>query len=113
METDWNEDDDDYEVDFLKRTNEAMKNSAAHRVFFSATKEARYQARDNGILPGRNEDGDYWYEVQQGLKAACHGREDISATLQIQLAVLQRLDRNRNILWVVIILLAYVAYRLS
>jgi hypothetical protein len=39
--------------------------------------------------------------------------ESVSATLQIQKLLLLRLDRNRNLLWAVILLLVYVAYRIS
>jgi hypothetical protein len=113
MQTNWKQTDEEAGRLFENKMNEAKKGSAAEKDFFSAAQLARRQARDNGILPVRNEHGEFKYTTQQGLKAACHGREDISATLTIQLAVLKRLDRNRNLLWVVIVFLAYLAYRLS
>ena len=113
MQTNWKQIDKEGERIFENKMNEVKKGSAAKRDFFSAAQLARRNAKEDGILPIRNEDGEFQYTTQQGLKAACHSREDISATLTIQLAVLQRLDRNRNLLWVVIVLLSYVAYRLT
>jgi hypothetical protein len=113
METNWKEVEEERERLFEKRLTEAKKNSSAAKVFFNAVELARRQAKDNGILPIHDQHGEFKYNVKQGLKAACHAREDISATLQIQYAVLQRLDRNRNLLWVVIALLAYLAYRIT
>lgn len=113
MEANWKKTAEESERLFENHMDEAKKASAAARDFFSAAQIARRSAKENGILPVRNEHGEFRYTMQQGLKAACHAREDIAATLQIQLAVLQRLDRNRNLLWAAIVLLGYVAYRLS
>jgi len=113
METNWKQTDEESERFFENHMDEMKKASAAARDFFGAVQLARRQAKENGILPVRNEHGEFQWTIQQGLKAACHAREDISATLQIQVAVLQRLDRNRNLLWLAIVLLGYVAYRLS
>lgn len=113
MEINWKQIDKESERLYEKLMGKAKKTSAAAKVFFSAGQEARRQAKEHGILPVRDEHGEYRYTIQQGLKAACHAREDISGTLQIQFAILQRLDRNRNLLFVIIILLGYVAYRLT
>lgn len=113
METNWDQIDEESDRLFESRMNEARRANAAARDFFGAAQVARRSARESGILPVRNEHGEFRYTIRQGLKAACHTREDIAATLQVQLALLQRLDRNRNLLWVAIALLGYVAYRLS
>lgn len=113
METNWKQIDEESERLFENHMDEAKKASAADRDFFGAAQIARRSAKENGILPVRDEHGEFRYTIQQGLKAACHAREDIAATVGIQLAILKRLDRNRNLLCVAIILLAYVAYRLS
>ena len=113
MNSNSNETDKGREHLFENHMDEAKTTSAAARDFFGAAQGARRQAEDNGILPVRNKDGEFRWTIQQGLKAACHAREDISATLQIQLAILKRLDRNRNLLWVAIAILGYVAYRNS
>lgn len=113
METNREQIDKESERLFENRMDEEKKASAAARDFFSSMQIARRQAKQNGILPVRDEHGEFRYTIQQGLKAACHAREDIAATLGIQLAILKRLDRNRNLLCVAIILLSYVVFRLS
>lgn len=112
METNWKQIDKESDRLFENHMDKEKKASAAARDFFGAIQIARRQAKQNGILPVRDEHGEFRYTIQQGLKAACHAREDIAATVGIQLAILKRLDRNRNLLCVAIILLAYVAYRL-
>lgn len=113
MERSWKQIDEDNERQFEKDMEAAKKGSAANHTFFTAGQLARRSVKEHELLPHRNQDGEFRYTVHQGLRAACHSREDVSAILQIQLAVLHRLDRNRNLLWVAIVLLAYVAYRLS
>lgn len=113
MEADWKKTDEENERLFENNINEAKKASAAASDFFSAGQKARNSAKENGILPTRNEHGEFRYTVQQGLKAACHAREDVAAIAQIQLTILQRLDRNRNLLWIVIVFLFYIAFRIS
>ena len=113
MEVDWKKIDEDNERIFEKQMEDAKTSSGADRDFFSAAQYARRSAKENGLLPTRNAEGEFEYTPQQGFKAACHAREDTAAALQIQRAVLLRLDRNRNLLWVAIALLAYVTYRLS
>ena len=113
MEKSWKQIDEDNERFFEKQMEDAKKSSAADRDFFGAAQLARRYAKQDELLPARNEHGEFRYTAQQGLKAACHAREDIAAALQIQRAVLQRLDRNRNLLWIAITLLAYLTVRLS
>lgn len=113
METNWTQIDEENERIFEKKMDETKKASAAAKDILNACQIARRSAKENGILPVRNEDGEFRWTIQQGLKAACHAREDVAATLLIQAAILRRLDRNRNLLWVGIIILGYVAYRLS
>lgn len=85
-----------------------------------ACQAAAAQARSNGILPREDRYGELKYTIQQGLKASCHGREDSAATLLLQLKLLQRLDRNRDLmvsalllLCCIAILMLYVAFRIS
>lgn len=92
---------------------EKKKAFAARRDWLSAAQIARQSIRENGLLPDRDESGIHRYTVRQGLKAACLAREDVVATLILQLDILKRLDRNYILLWVVITLLLYVAYRVS
>ena len=113
METDWKRIDEEQAQRFEKDMDDAMKRSAVDRVFFAAGRQAKRNAEENDLLPIRNEFGEHEYAVQQGLKAACHGREDTTAVLLLQRDLLLRLDRNRNLTWLAIMLLFYIAYRLS
>lgn len=105
--------DEESERFFEKQMEDAKKSSAADRDFFSAAQVARYSVKQDGLLPTRNEDGEAEYTAQQGFMAACQAREDVIAIANIQRSLLLRLDRNRNLLWGVICLLTYIAYRLS
>jgi hypothetical protein len=113
MEKNWAQIDDENERYFEKQMEIAKKGSAADHDFFHAAQLAKTSAKENDLHPYRNENGELKYNVQQGLKAACYAREDIAAVLMIQQAVLRRLDRNRSLLWVTILLLAYIAYCVS
>ncbi|GFZ66706.1 hypothetical protein PSE10B_32280 [Pseudomonas amygdali pv. eriobotryae] len=71
-----------------------------------------WAARD-GIHPSIDEDGQEHYRIQQALKAACHGREDTAALVIIQQSVLRRLEQLRVLAIIGLLLLAYIAQRLS
>lgn len=96
-----------------KRLEESAKGSCADRDYFSAALTAKRSAESDGLFGVPDEEGMPKFTVQQGLKAACYGREDAAATLIIQYAILKRLDYTKHLLWLVIFLLAYIAYRLS
>ena len=113
MEKRWKQIDEENERIFEKQMEDAKKASAADRDFFGSGQSARRSVKQDELLPVRDEFGDLRYTVRQGLKAACYAREDVAATLELQRAVLRRLDRNQHLLWVSIALLAYIAYRLS
>ncbi len=66
-----------------------------------------------GLDPMPNEDGEWIYRTQQGLKAACWAREDAAATFNVQLAVLRRLEGLRWLAWTGLGLLAYIAFRMT
>jgi hypothetical protein len=98
----------------------ALKASAASRDVALAAEMARSSAIDNGLFPVRDENGEFVYTAQQGLKAACLAREDAAATLIVQQSVLTRLDSIlaglrtiRSLVYVCVAVLAYVAYRVS
>lgn len=113
MEKSWKQIDEENERFFEKQMEDAKKASAADRDFFGAAQSARRSVKQDELLPVRDQFGEFRYTVRQGLKAACYAREDAAATLELQRAVLRRLDRNQHLLWVSIALLAYIAYRLS
>jgi len=113
MEQDWRRIDEENERLFQQQTEEAKKSSAADRSFFTAGQQAHHSVKENGLLPRRNADGEFEYDLQQGLKAACHGREDVVAVLILQRDLLARLDRNHKLLLAALVLLVYIAYRLT
>ena len=88
-----------------------MKQSAAHKDFYGSSLMAKRFNCD--VIPFMDEHGEAQYSPEQGHKASCHGREDISAILLVQLPLLQRLDQIKSLLWVVVIALAYIAYKIS
>ena len=95
------------------RLEQAKRNGPADRDFFEAAIVARRSIQESELLPYRNKQGEFEYELQQGLKAACHAREDVVAISVIQRALLKRLDVLKALLAVAIALLLYVAYRVS
>ena len=98
---------------YERQMREAKKGGAAARDFYSAAEFARRSAELDQLLPATNQNGDYVYSPQQAFKAACHAREDVTAILVIQRAQLDRLDRNRSLLWIAIGLAAYIAYQVT
>ena len=96
---------------FYKDMATAMKQSAAHKDFYGSAVTAKRFNQE--VIPFIDEHGEAQYSPEQSYKASCHGREDISAILLIQLPVLERLDQIKSLLWVVVIALAYIAYKIS
>ncbi|OSR69151.1 hypothetical protein BV326_03539 [Pseudomonas syringae pv. actinidiae] len=84
-----------------------------NKEFYEAGELAKRWAEQGGFHPHTNEDGEDRYTVQQGLKAACHGREDTAALVIIQQSVLRRLEQLRVLAIIGLLLLAYIAQRLS
>lgn len=109
----WHKIDEENELRHRDDVKAAMKISSAHRDFFEATERARRGARDGGFFPHRDAEGDLVYSETQARAAACQSREDVAASMHIQLHLLQRLDRNRTLMWIAIGLLTYIAFRVS
>lgn len=74
---------------------------------------AKGWASRDGIHAAIDENGKETYLVQQRLKAACHGREDVAALVIIQHSMLRRLDQLRTLAVIGLCLMAYVAVRVS
>jgi hypothetical protein len=87
------------------------KRGPADRDFAFAAKFARRGIREDGLAGALGADGQYRYTVSQGLKAACHGREDAAATLVAQRLTLVRLVRVERLLWVGLALLTILVLR--
>ncbi len=113
MHLDYAKLDQDNEALFTKQMEDGMKAGAAERAFFGAGLAAHQSAVADGLMPNRNGEGDLVYSQQQGLKAACHAREDAAAILNIQLPTLKLLHQVKLLLWGCLALLVYVAYRVS
>lgn len=113
MNMDYAKLDRDNEAFYLKQMEEAMKGGAAERSFYAAAFAAHQSTASDGLMPSRDEEGELAYSVQQGLKAACHAREDAAATLNIQLPVLKMLHQVRILGGSCLVVLLYVAYRVS
>jgi hypothetical protein len=94
---------------------ENIARGGVEKVFFTACWQARNSSRDNGLRPIMDADGEWRYLPQQGIKAACWGREDAAATLTIQMDLLkavEALQRLKGLLWLCVALLAYIAYKI-
>lgn len=86
---------------------------SAEETFAKAGEIARSDTVNSGLEKFQDKNGDWTNSPKQAVFAACIAREDTQLIAQIQLAVLQRLDRNRNYMRAVIAILSYIAYRLS
>jgi hypothetical protein len=104
-----NEDDAQY----IERMTMHQRQNAAAKTFCTAIVDARKAATFQGLRPYQLQDGGWGYNAAQGASAACHATEDASATLQMQFAVLKRLDGIATLLKIGLAALAYIAYRVS
>ena len=103
-----------YRADVLEQSK---KGEAANRDFVAAVEFARGSIATEDLLPTRQTDehgeSDIRYTAEQGIRAACNSREDIVATLVLQRTILQRIDRNYRLIWLVLLVAGYVVYRVS
>lgn len=102
--------DANYEELLIKAANSG---SSAEREFAAACLSARRGARQDELFPSRDNFGELSYTAKQGIKAACHGREETAAILLIQQVVLRRLQSVRIFNWIFFVLLCYIAIRVS
>lgn len=77
-----------------------------NKEFQEAFDLAKSWAARDGIHPSVDEYGREHYRIQQALKAACHGREDITALVILQQSVLRRLGQLRVLAIIGLLLLA-------
>ena len=78
-----------------KQLSDAAAKNSVNRDFYGAALIAKHSAQQDELFPAISEYGETRYSVQQGLKAACHAREDVTAILIIQQALLRRLGPPR------------------
>lgn len=96
-----------------KQVAAAAKGGSVAKDFYGAGLIAIRAAAQDGLQPEIDEYGETRYTAQQGRKAACHAREDVTAILIIQQAVLRRLQGLRIIAWCCLAALIYIALRVS
>ena len=101
------------DAQFIERMTMNQRQNAAAKTFCTAIVEARKTANFEGLRPYQLEGGQLGYNAAQGAKAACLIAEDASATLQMQLPILKRLDGIATLLKICLAALAYIAYRVS
>jgi hypothetical protein len=88
------------------------KGSYVEKLTAQAARQAGDNAKDDGIRPVLDVPRrDFRYTVQQGLRAACTGREDTAAVFILMSTVLENQQTIKRLLWVAIAILAYIAYR--
>lgn len=85
--------------------------SEAEKDYYRAVWAARDDINNNYLMPSRTESGLLVHTDFQGNRAACLAREDSAITAQLQLKILERLDRNRKYLLVAILLLLFLIAR--
>ncbi len=96
-----------------KQLDESKKRGGADRSFAEAADFAKRQVKSEGLEGEIRPYYEVRYTVAQGVKAAVHGREDGIATLVLQRDILVRLDSIKSLLWVVIAILGFIAYKVA
>lgn len=96
-----------------KQIAEAAKKDSVSKDFYGAALLAMHSTKQDGLHPSINEYGESKYTIQQGLKAACHTREDVAATLIIQQSILRRLQGLNILGWLCFAILCYIAFQVS
>jgi len=96
-----------------KQLQENKKRGGADRSFAVAAEFAKRQIRSEGLEGEIRPNYEVRYTVAQGIKAAVHGREDVIATLVLQRDILVRLDKMKLLLWIIIAILGFIAYKVA
>jgi hypothetical protein len=86
----------------------------AEADFVTAVRAARRARTEAGLDCYFDEKGVGRFTAEQGLKAACHAREDVAAALMLQVLIMKRLDRNYKLIkWSIGLLAIIVLAHLS
>ena len=112
-ETDWRVEFAEADARMEKQLKDASSKNSVNRDFYSAGLSALQSMRADKLTPDVSKYGEVRYSVQQDLKAACHARQDVTAILLVQEAVLNRLQELRTLAWICLLVLIYIAYRIS
>ena len=87
------------------------KRGPAEEIFFGSALRAR-QAVLNDYSARIDADGGH-YRLRQGLDATIHTREDVIALMNMALPTIKLVNTVKQLAWVAIALLAYIAYKVS
>lgn len=96
---------DEYEKNLVK---ERSKKSEAWRDFYLCVDHGKTVANVEEIAGYRDNQGAEVFTAEQATRASGQMRSDTAAILAAQAFVLQRLDRNRNLMWAIIVLLLLI-----
>lgn len=96
-----------------RHLDELAKKGRSAAEFVAAIRGARQACEEAGLNANWDAAGNANFTPFQTAKTVRHTREDVSATLALQLFILRRLDRNRNYMLVIIIMLIYIALKLN
>lgn len=97
----------------IRQLSEQAAKNAVSRDFFGAALTAKHQIKEEGLTLTVLEYGETSYTAEQGLKAACHAREDVIAILHVQHSLLKRLQGIKNLTWTCLLVLIYIAIRVT
>jgi hypothetical protein len=81
-------------------------------ICHDASRKAESWAKDAGLHPHLSDDGEYKYKVQQTRRSAHWAREDSAAILILMRSVLYGLRDIRRLLYVAVVLLLMILWRL-
>lgn len=98
---------DDAQLDLLAKKSMAAADTVA------AIRAARRSCAEAGLDLTFDEHGVASLTTFQQHRIARHSKEDVSATLILQTLIMARLDHQRKYLWIIIVLLGYIAVRVS
>lgn len=102
------EDIDAAKIDEHQLNQIAMKGGAALE-FAAAIRSARQACAEAGLDLTFDEHGRASLSEFQVHKTLRHTREDVAASLMLQHSIMRRLDRNRNYMFAIILLMLYIA----
>ncbi|GEM_PF-5356401 len=89
------------------------KLGGADALMADAALIARRSIEAQGLTPGTGDYGELVYEPQQAYQAACHTREDAITLIHLQVSGLRMLSQVKAISVVCLVVLLYIAYRVS
>jgi hypothetical protein len=90
------------------------KGSYVQKLTAQAARQAGDNAKNDGVRPVLDVSRrDFRYTVQQGLRAACTGREDTAAVFILMSTVLENQQTIKRLLWVCVACLIFIAIKVT